>query len=154
MLGGAKVLVGGTGAGLGGVAAGGGPAATVEIVGDGAGGVEIVDPPGMVEIEPEVEGALIEDGAERHHRAVGFRVTTLQHDLRHPRGASLLNHGLGDGDALPGEAGVRIFGERGGDGAFERPGLGAKCAGQRGQRGDENQEKAERHGAIGTESVT
>jgi hypothetical protein len=61
VVGSAEIEIGGFGASLGGVATGGGAAAGVEIVGDGAGGVEVVDVAGAVEIEAEVEGALVED---------------------------------------------------------------------------------------------
>jgi hypothetical protein len=51
---GAEVEVGGLGAGAGGGAAGGGAAAGVEIVGDGAGGVEVVDVAGRLKSRPKL----------------------------------------------------------------------------------------------------
>ena len=133
----AEIEIGGFGAGLGGMATSRRATAGVEIVGNGAGGVEVVDVAGPVEIETEVKGALVEDGTEGHHRAVGVGVAAGKGNLRAPGGLGLVDHGFGGLHAGPGDAGVGVAFEGGGDSAVERPRLSVesrrkdRCGGER-----------------------
>jgi hypothetical protein len=134
LLGGAEVESGGLGAGLGGGAARRGATTGVEIVGDGAGSVEVVDATGTIEIETEVEGALVEDGAEGQHRAVGVGVAAGEGNLRAPRRLGLIDERLGGVDPGLGDAGVGMPLQGGGDGPVQSPRLGAE--GSRGENQD------------------
>ena len=87
----------------------------------------------MVEIESEIECALVEDRAERHHRAVGIHVASRDRHLREPCRAGLLNHSLGAFAALAGNPGVRAVLERSCDRAVKGPRLGAADDGRHGQ---------------------
>jgi hypothetical protein len=119
LLRGAQIEVRGFDAGASGGATSGRSAAAVEIIGDGAGGVEVVDPAGLVEVEGVSERALVKDGSERHHRRVRLRVASGERKLREPGGAGLLNHRLRDLDPGTGSPGVGILAESRGDGVVE-----------------------------------
>ena len=130
---------------------GGGAAAAVETVGDGAGGVEVVDGAGVVEIGGPGEGALIQDGAEGGHGAVTRGVAALHGDLGQPCSAGLLLDGLCAFDAQAGDARVGIALVCGGEGAVERPDLGVEGGGgeEGGDAGEKRDERAHGEGGGG-----
>jgi len=144
-------VLGGLGAGLGGGAVGGGAAAAIEIVGEGAGGVEVVDGAGVVEVGRPGEGTLVEDVAECGHGAVTRGVAALHGELREPGGAGLLFDGLCALDAEARDARVGIALAGGGEGAVERPDLGVEGGGgeQGGDAGEKRDERAHGEGVGG-----
>jgi hypothetical protein len=135
----AKIVVGGDGARLGGFATRRGPPSAVEVVGDRASGVQIVDLSGMIEIQPEAERPLVKNGSERHHRDVRVGVTAAYAYLRKPSASRLLHQRLRTVDSGASQARIGTVLKRNRDRAIERPRLVGNTRGAQSKRGSYEQ---------------
>ena len=152
MAGGVKIISGGLGTCPGGFAAGGGFATAIKVVRDRSGGIQIVDLAGVVEIQTEIEGPLIQDGAKGHHGVVGVRVAPAHGKLGIPGALGLLHERLGALDAGAGNLGIRTVCQRVGHRAVEGPGLrgaGPGGDGDKGRAGEQEAKGCEGHGNQG-----
>jgi len=112
-------------------------AAAVEGYDEQAVDVEIVGV-GNIGDEAEVEGILVEGGAEDLHGVVGDAVTRVELEERLIGGVGLFESGDGGGDSVSSEEGVGIIGEGGFHGGLQSQPVGGLGVGDSGEQEGEH----------------